>query len=145
MSKSTEWYRSKVAEDPSYLKKRHAQLKERLNEDPAYYARRKVSKQKSAALNERSLAWNIPKSTAEKLIIETKKCQLSGRDLVLEVGHIDSPSLDRINNAYGYSLKNVQVTSQFINKARGTMTVDEFVQMCVDVAQHHGFSSKMRR
>jgi len=139
MSDTKEWYKNKLIEDPDYLKKRNTKLKQKLNKDPAYYIRRKVSKQKSAALRDRGLAWNIPTSTAEKLLIETKNCELSGRDLVLEICHPDSPSLDRIDNRYGYSLKNVQVTSQLINKARGTMTVDEFVQMCVDVARHHGY------
>jgi hypothetical protein len=139
MSDTKEWYKNKLIEDPNYFKKRNEKLKEALNADPEYYARHKISKQKSSARRERNLAWNIPPGKGEQLIIETKKCELSGRDLVMEIGHPDSPSLDRINNKYGYSLKNVQVTSQLVNKARGTMTVDEFVQMCVDVARHHGY------
>lgn len=140
-SKSGDWYKKLRENNPEEYKKlmgdNYSRRVKQLNEDSTKFAQMKFSKQRAGALS-RGLSWNLSNTFVHKIIKETKNCQLSGRDLVLEVNHVNGPSLDRIDSRYGYSTKNIQVTSQLINKAKGEMTNEEFIQMCVDVATHNG-------
>ena len=137
MSKSGDWYKALREDDPEGYRKlmdeKYSRRVNQLNTNPDKFAQMKFTKQRAGALD-RGYAWNLSETQVHKLIKETKICQLSGRSLVLEVNHRDGPSLDRIDNRYGYSMKNVQVVSQQINKARGEMSVEEFIQMCCEVA-----------
>lgn len=139
MSKSGDWYRALREDDPegyrALMDEKYARRVSQLNSDPTKFAQSKYSKQRAGALA-RGLAWNLTPPQVHKLIKETKFCQLSGRPLVMEISHVDGPSLDRINNNHGYSMKNVQVISQQINKSRLDMSVEDFVQMCCDVADY---------
>ena len=139
MSKSGDWYKALREEDPekyrSVMEKKYARRVEQLNADPTKFAQSKYSKQKAGALR-RGLAWNLSNRQVHSLIKEARFCQLSGRPLVMEIGHADAPSIDRINNDLGYDIKNVQVVSQQINKSRLDMSVEDFIQMCCDVADY---------
>jgi len=139
MSKSGDWYKKLREEDPIAYRKlmdeKYDRRVKQTNSDPTKFAQMKYSKQKAGALS-RGYDWNLTEDDVHKLIKETKTCQLSGRELVLEINHRDGPSLDRIDNNNGYSMKNVQVVSQQINKARGEMSVDEFIQMCCEIADY---------
>ena len=138
---STKWARDFKENDPAgyklYMKQKYEKRVNAINSDPLTYAKNKFAKQRSGA-NRRGLAWNLSLGQVTKLVTETKHCSISGRPLVLEINHPDSPSLDRIDNRYGYSAKNVQVVSAELNKARLDLSVDDFVKMCVDVARHFG-------
>ena len=139
MSKSGDWYKALREDDPEGYKKlmddKYARRVSQLNSDPTKFAQSKYSKQRAGALA-RGLAWDLTTTQVHKLIKETKFRQLSGRPLVMEISHADGPSLDRIDNNCGYTVKNVQVISQQINKSRLDMTVEDFVQMCCDVADY---------
>ena len=136
---TNEWYEDKKLTDPGYFKRKRQTRIKQLNANPELLMRNKVSKQRSAAINKRGLSWTLPKDKAVQMLLETEICSLSGRELSLEYNNKNSPSLDRIQNHLGYTSKNVQVTSQQVNIARGEMSVEEFVQMCLDVVKHNGY------
>jgi hypothetical protein len=139
-SKSGDWYKALRESDPDAYRKlmddKYANRVEQLNTDPTKYAQMKFTKQRAGA-KERKLAWDLSQEHVHKLIKETKRCHISGRKLVMEVNHPDGPSLDRVDANKGYHIDNVVVTSQLINKARGEMSVEEFVKMCRDVVEFH--------
>jgi hypothetical protein len=139
-SKSGDWYKALRESDPDAYRKlmddKYATRVEQLNTDPTKFAQMKFTKQRAGA-KERKLAWDLNQEHVHKLIKETKRCYISGRKLVMEVNHPDGPSLDRLDASKGYHADNVVVTSQLINKARGEMSVEEFVKMCRDVVEFH--------
>lgn len=139
-SKSGDWYKELREQDPTgyreLMDKKYANRLGQLNTDPDKFAQMKFTKQRSGA-KERKLQWDLTKEQVHKMIKETTHCQVSGRKVMLEVGHPDGASIDRIDSTRGYTIDNVQITSQLINKARGEMTVDEFVKMCRDVVEFH--------
>jgi hypothetical protein len=140
MSKSGDWYTALKERDPvahrTLMDKKYASRVGQLNSDPVKFTRMKYTKQRNGA-KDRKLEWNLTAEQVHDLIMKNNCCEISGRELVLEVNHIDGASIDRIDNSRGYFIDNVQVTSQIINKARGTMTVDEFIEMCCQVANFH--------
>lgn len=69
-------------------------------------------------------------------LIESQRfcCSLSGRELKPETASLDHVvPLARGGN---HDVSNLSVVDQQVNSAKGTMTVDEFVQLCRDVANH---------
>jgi hypothetical protein len=140
MSKSGDWYKALRDSDPllhrELMDKKYASRLKQLNSDPVKFTRMKYTKQRNGA-KDRKLEWDLTPEQVHDLITKNDRCEISGRKLVLEVNHVDGASIDRIDNNRGYFIDNVQVTSQQINKARGTMTIDEFVEMCRQVADFH--------
>jgi hypothetical protein len=64
-------------------------------------------------------------------------CALSGLPIYWsEVGWDHTASLDRIDNDLGYTEDNVQLVHKRINMMRGTLSVDEFKELCSSVASH---------
>jgi len=139
-SKSGDWYKALREKDPvahrELMDEKYAKRVEQLNSDPTKFAQMKFTKQRAGA-KERKLDWELSQNHVHTLIKETDRCFISGRKLVLEVNHPDGPSLDRLDASKGYYVDNVVVTSQLINKARGEMSVEEFVKMCRDVVEFH--------
>jgi len=139
-SKSGDWYKALRESDPEAHRKimddKYARRVQQVNSNPDKFAQMKYSKQRAGA-RDRKLAWDLTEDDVHKLIKETKVCSISGRQVVLEINHPDGSSIDRIDNKRGYHLDNVHVVSQLVNKARGEMTIDEFVIMCKQVAEYH--------
>lgn len=119
-------------------KRTRAYKNQRINSDPEEFVSYmyKGLKQGAAA---RGYAFNLSQKQLKQLLSENTVCALSGRPVVLQQYATDKASVDRINNKYGYSVKNVQVVSQQINRHRLDLSVEEFVKMCCDVAEHHGW------
>lgn len=132
-------YLKQKSNDPEFGKKKYKKQKVAINQDPIAFAANKVSKQKSKAIGSRNIPWRLDREKTIKQMVESKICNLSGRDLVFKIGHPDSPSIDRINSNRGYTKSNIQIVSSRVNQAKNNMTDQEFVQMCVDVARHHGY------
>jgi hypothetical protein len=64
------------------------------------------------------------------------RCALSGRNL-----EPDSAALDHIiaiSSGGSHCMENVQVLHKEVNQAKGTMTQQEFISMCREVAALHG-------
>lgn len=111
---------------------------ERINSDPDKFVAYMHEGLKRGAIA-RGYAFNLNKKQLKELLTENTVCALSGRPVVLQQYARDKASVDRINNKHGYSMKNVQVVSQQINRHRLDLSVEDFVAMCCDVAKHHGW------
>jgi hypothetical protein len=73
-------------------------------------------------------------------------CALTGIPMTFElnqsyVGKRQAPpnrcSIDRIDNAKGYTLGNIQLTCDFVNRFRNYLTIDDFVSCCILVAEKY--------
>lgn len=62
------------------------------------------------------------------------RCALTGRDLTPETASLDHKQ--PIARGGEHAIHNLWIVHQHINAAKGTMTVEEFVAMCVDVVAH---------
>lgn len=84
----------------------------------------------------RGLDWNLDIEDIALLHeLQGGKCALSGRPIAWSEQKWDhSASIDRINNQKGYSLDNIQLVDKQVNMARGSLSVEEFVSLCQDVA-----------
>jgi hypothetical protein len=109
-----------------------------LNSDPVLFASSKVSKQKYSA-KKRGIDWELHTDTTINRIVKSKMCALSGRNLIFEIGHPDSPSIDRKNSKLGYTSRNTRIVTTAVNIAKNDLTEKEFIKMCCDVAEHHGY------
>ena len=112
--------------------------KTKINSDPEYFINYTFTSLRNGA-EVRGYAFNLNKSQLTKIITSNTKCALSGRTLVLKQNDPNKVSIDRIDNRYGYSLKNCQAVSQQINKHRLDLSVEDFVAMCCDVAANNGW------
>jgi 5-methylcytosine-specific restriction endonuclease McrA len=68
-------------------------------------------------------------------MIETQgfRCALSGRQLTPETASLDH--IVPLSRGGTHDRSNLWVVDQHVNTAKGTLTVDEFVAMCRDVAR----------
>jgi hypothetical protein len=62
-------------------------------------------------------------------------CVLSGLSIGWsKVGWEHTASIDRIDNNIGYTVENVQLVHKKINMMRGSLTIDEFLNLCSSVS-----------
>lgn len=59
------------------------------------------------------------------------RCAISGRALTPETASVDH--IVPLSRDGAHSLGNIWVVDHLVNKAKGTLTIDEFVAMCRDV------------
>lgn len=78
------------------------------------------------------------KVTASKLkkLIESQGycCALTGWDLEPDTAHVDH--VEPLARGGAHSIENLQVLHAAVNTAKGTMTNDEFIDMCCAVADN---------
>lgn len=77
-----------------------------------------------------------PKELLKMLARQDYRCALSGRQLTpdnLALDHIEP-----ISAGGEHSLANSHLVCEEINRAKGTLSIDEFVALCCDVAAHVG-------
>ena len=90
------------------------------------------------------LEFNITPEYLEELYNENHhSCALSGLDLTLDVTKTlqqQNLSIDRINSNLGYIKGNIQLVDKRINMMKGSLSNEEFVDLCCKVAEHHGWS-----
>lgn len=75
-----------------------------------------------------------PKQILALLESQQYRCALSGRELSPETASLDH--VIPLSRGGVHDISNVQVLDYRVNAAKGTMTVEEFVHMCRDVALH---------
>lgn len=73
------------------------------------------------------------------LVAQQYRCQLSGEQLTPE--NVQADHIVPISRGGVHAIDNVQLVTARINQAKGTLSQDEFVEMCCSVAQHQGFAS----
>lgn len=64
------------------------------------------------------------------------RCALSGVVLKIEVGAVAALSLDKIKPELGYTKGNVQWLAWAVNRAKGDMEEDVFLDMCRQILEH---------
>jgi hypothetical protein len=128
-----EWRESVVGQKS--IKRSKVARKKRINSDFDAFVSYKFTSIRNGAKS-RKLAFNITKDQLKTLLEENPKCAETGRMVTYKQGCPNQASIDRIDNRYGYSLKNVQVVCQQVNYARNDMTIEEFEKMCIDVAKN---------
>lgn len=75
-----------------------------------------------------------PKQIMTLIESQQYRCALSGRELTPETASLDHAL--PLSRGGLHDISNVQVLEFRVNAAKGTMTVEEFVAMCCDVADH---------
>lgn len=83
----------------------------------------------------RDLPFNITKTQLRNVLLENPTCAVSGRLVEYKRGP-NKASIDRIDNRYGYSLKNIQVVTAQVNMTRMGSTLDDFIELACDIAKH---------
>jgi hypothetical protein len=91
--------------------------------------------------NSKRLKHPIPVSVTAEYLYELfkqqeGKCALSGVDLKIEVGAVTCLSLDKIHPELGYIEGNVQWVAWAVNRAKGDMETDVFLDMCKKVYEY---------
>jgi hypothetical protein len=84
----------------------------------------------------RGYAFNLNKTQLRHLVETNTHCALSGRKLTRQPGCPNKLSIDRIDNRYGYSMKNVRVVTQQVNIHRLDSTTEDFVRLARDIAKY---------
>ena len=95
--------------------------------------RKKVSK----------LDFNITPEYLNDLYKEDHHCALSGIDLTIDLNKTvnqQNLSIDRINSDIGYVKGNIQLVDKRINLMKGSLSNEEFIELCCKVAEHNGWS-----
>ena len=84
----------------------------------------------------RGYSWNLtPEELNEMHEEQDGLCALSGLSIGWsKVGWEHSASIDRLDNDKGYFLDNIQLVHKKINMMRGSLTVDDFLELCQAVA-----------
>ena len=68
------------------------------------------------------------------------RCALSGKTLTPETASLDH--ILPLARGGKHELSNLWAVDHQVNSAKGTMTVDEFVSMCRDIASHQARDSQ---
>jgi len=81
-----------------------------------------------------------PKAITAKMILEVierqgRRCALSGRELTPETASLDH--IMPLSRGGAHDLGNLWVVDHKVNTAKGTLTVEEFIALCCEVADHH--------
>ena len=92
----------------------------------------------------RDYPFNISKKQLHTVISNATHCVCSGRKLTRLPGDPNKISIDRIDNRFGYSLKNIQVVAQCVNIHRLDATMEDFILMCRDVVKQDKKNAKRK-
>jgi 5-methylcytosine-specific restriction endonuclease McrA len=74
------------------------------------------------------------KTLLELLEQQNYRCALSGEELTPETASLDHKT--PITRGGSNHISNIQIVTQHVNAAKGTMTVEEFVAVCRKVAEY---------
>ena len=64
------------------------------------------------------------------------RCYYTGESLSLNADKYNAVSIDRLDNALGYVVGNVVITTWGINRAKSNRTAQEFIDLCKRVSSH---------
>lgn len=100
------------------------------------FIRQKIAKQKYSARCVRHIEWKLDTERLVRDVLASPFCQLSGEPLVFEPDYIYTFSIDRIDSSKGYTHDNVQWVGVSVNTAKSNLIDEDFIDMCVAVANH---------
>jgi hypothetical protein len=98
--------------------------------------RRVYNKFKKAAADRR-LEWSL--SLEEMFASFTGRCALTGWEISIEYANTTA-SLDRIDNALGYTPHNIQWVHSMVNMCRNKYDLQHFMAMCAAIAQNSRYT-----
>ena len=62
------------------------------------------------------------------------RCALSGREL--EPENVSADHIEPLARGGSHTVDNIQLVDHQVNRAKGTMKVSEFIQLCKDVTEY---------
>ena len=89
-----------------------------------------------AGADRRGISFNLSKKQLSIIIKNSTHCAISGRELTRDTNCPNRISIDRIDNRYGYSIKNVQAVCTQVNLHRLDSTVDDFIKLAKDIVKY---------
>lgn len=110
----------------------------KINSDFSYFVDYTYNSLKSGA-KARGYDFKLTKQQLKKILKENQTCGLTGRPVTHQQHDPFKASIDRIDNNKGYVRGNFQVVSSRINRHRLDLPLDQFIEMCLDVAAHQGW------
>lgn len=88
----------------------------------------------------KDMEFNITPKFIDDLLSKNHYCALSGIDLSFDISkqmNDQNLSIDRIDSSKGYTMDNVQLVDKKINMMKGTLSNEEFIDLCKKVAEHN--------
>jgi hypothetical protein len=65
-------------------------------------------------------------------------CAYSGRKMMLDAGHLETVSIERIDSSVGYTPENTILVCQAINRMKSDFVFGDFYSLCADVSKFLG-------
>ncbi len=81
----------------------------------------------------RKLTWRLSFSEFSQI---PQICYYTGIPLTLKRNHLNTLSLDRVNNKRGYTRKNVVFCCSAVNYMKSNLTLGDFISLCRKVSDH---------
>ena len=72
----------------------------------------------------------------EALLDEQGYCAITGNMFDDTVGSYYLPSCDRLDHQGAYTLDNIQLVGAVVNRARQSLSVEDFLRLCRDVVHY---------
>ena len=92
---------------------------------------------KAAVKREQEFCLSIP-DIVECWTTQKGFCAYSGRLMTLLAGNLNTVSIERIDSDIGYTPSNVVLVCQAVNRMKSDFALDEFFELCRDVAKFIG-------
>ncbi len=128
-----EYRAKKIKEDPNFYKKRDS--KPKLTQEQKFFNSFISSRMMDA--KQRSKKYNKPLNIDKEYLksIWTGKCAISGFPITTIKKDSNVGSLDCIIPSDGYVVGNVQWLSWKVNRAKGDLPMEEFLEMCEAIVE----------
>lgn len=88
----------------------------------------------------KDMEFNITPKFIDDLLSKNHYCALSGIDLSFDISkqmNDQNLSIDRIDSSKGYTMDNIQLVDKKINMMKGTLSNEEFIDLCKKVAEYN--------
>lgn len=142
-----EWHAAWKIENPELYKEKNKKTamarKELMNSDKDSFIEYAFASLKRGAYK-RNISWNLDFDQFKSIAESTEYCALSNRPVFFEIGNRDKISVDRIDNTRGYDFDNIQFVSTEVNMIRNSLSMKDFLKMCFDIAETHGYKKKKK-
>ena len=105
-----------------------------LNKEELKFIGKRVSDSKSRA-KKKNIPHDVTKDDVAQMYMQSGgRCPYIKVPFILEKGNRYNISLDRIDSSKGYTKDNIMIICDWANKAKGTCTPAEFLELCERVA-----------
>jgi hypothetical protein len=142
-----EWYAAWRIENPERYKERNKNYavtrREKRNSDKDSFIEYAFASLKRGAYK-RNISWNLEFDQFKSIVESVEYCALSNRPVFFEIGNRDRISVDRIDNSRGYDFDNIQFVSAEVNMIRNSLSMQDFLKMCFDIAETYGYKKKKK-